>query len=263
MEKFFLYKVTGRKAVKEISLLFDALSIDFETIKNESSTEFFVDETDYKKAELELELFFKEKELHVEKESVKLLKINKFALYIPFLLLIAFHLFLVLSGKYSSVVYNWKSSASRITDGEWWVALTALSLHSGFKHVFSNVVSGIIFVGGVGRLIGLKITWVLVILAGFMGNIFNAYYYGSAHNSIGFSTAVFAASGILAALQFFDKYRMKKVKRWIPFAAALALLAMLGSSVKTDYMAHFFGFGAGVLLGIIKGFADSKLADRR
>jgi len=59
-------------------------------------------------------------------------------------------------------------------------------------------------------------------------------------------------------LQFFEKFREKKTYAWIPFGAALGLLAMLGSSENTDFMAHLFGFLSGIPLGIITGRIYSK-----
>ena len=64
---------------------------------------------------------------------------------------------------------------------------------------------------------------------------------------------------MLAGLQFFSRFREKKTYAWIPFAAALGLLAMLGSSEKTDIFAHLFGFVSGIPLGVFTGLAFSKI----
>ena len=96
------------------------------------------------------------------------------------------------------------------------------------------------------------------LFTGFAGNVMNAFFYGSAHNSIGASTSVFGVIGVLAGLQFFDSFREKKLGRWIPFGAALGLLAMLGSSEKSDVLAHLFGFAAGLPAGTIFGALFSK-----
>ncbi len=141
------------------------------------------------------------------------------------------------------------ASASRITDGQWWLTITALTLHSDLQHVGSNIVFGGIVVWALRRVIGAGRVWPLVLLSGALGNYFNALFYASAHNSIGASTAVFAAVGILAAVQAAERFRMPRTRIWIPFAAGLSLLAMLGTSEKTDVMAHFFGFLAGVGVG--------------
>ena len=64
--------------------------------------------------------------------------------------------------------------------------------------------------------------------------------------------------GVLAGLQFFDSFREKKLGRWIPLGAALGLLAMLGSSDKSDVMAHLFGLATGLPAGAVFGIIFSK-----
>jgi membrane associated rhomboid family serine protease len=141
------------------------------------------------------------------------------------------------------------ASASRITDGQRWLTITALTLHADLEHVGSNIVFGGIVLWALRRVIGAGRVWPLVLFAGALGNYMNAVFYASAHNSIGASTAVFAAVGILSAVQAAERFRMPRTRIWIPFAAGLSLLAMLGSSEKTDIMAHFFGFLAGIGVG--------------
>lgn len=142
------------------------------------------------------------------------------------------------------------ASASRILDGQWWLTITALTLHGDLEHIASNLFFGGIVVWALRRVIGPGRSWVLVLLAGALGNYMNAVFYGSAHNSIGASTAVFGAIGALSAVQAAERFRMPRTRIWIPFAAGLALLASLGTSEKTDFMAHFFGFIAGIGVGL-------------
>ena len=72
------------------------------------------------------------------------------------------------------------------------------------------------------------------------------------HRSVGASTAVFGAVGILAALSLV-RHRHYLQRRWLlPVAAALALLALLGTEGKnTDLGAHLFGFVSGIVLGLV------------
>ena len=142
------------------------------------------------------------------------------------------------------------ASASRITDGQWWLTITALTLHADLEHVGSNILFGGIVLWALRRVIGAGRAWPLVLLAGALGNYMNALFYASAHNSIGASTAVFGAVGVLSAVQAAERFRMPRTRIWIPFAAGLALLASLGSSEKTDIMAHLFGFIAGIAIGV-------------
>jgi hypothetical protein len=72
------------------------------------------------------------------------------------------------------------------------------------------------------------------------------------HSSVGSSTAVFAAVGILGAISMV-RYRHHLRRRWpLPVAAALSLLALLGTEGKqTDIGAHLFGFLFGFGLGLL------------
>jgi membrane associated rhomboid family serine protease len=144
------------------------------------------------------------------------------------------------------------AQAAKILDGEWWRLVTALTLHADWAHLSSNLAIGGIFVVFLCRELGSGLAWSLLLGAGALGNLVNAYLQPSSHSSVGASTAVFGAVGILAALSFV-RYRRNLRKRWmLPVAAALALLALLGTEGKnTDLGAHLFGFIYGGCLGLI------------
>ncbi|MGH8326718.1 MAG: rhomboid family intramembrane serine protease, partial [Steroidobacteraceae bacterium] len=72
------------------------------------------------------------------------------------------------------------------------------------------------------------------------------------HRSVGASTAVFTALGLMAAYTWRDRLQLPQrwVQRWGPLVAGVFLLGWLGTAGKdTDVMAHALGFGIGVLLG--------------
>jgi membrane associated rhomboid family serine protease len=146
------------------------------------------------------------------------------------------------------------SDASRVLAGEWWRTITALTLHADSNHVLSNVAIGTIVVTMVMRRTGVGLGAALVVLAGALGNAVNAWGYGSHHNSIGFSTAVFGAIGILGGLTYAGAVRDRGTRRgrpaWTAIAGALALLAMLGASERTDMLAHLFGTVTGIAVGL-------------
>lgn len=144
------------------------------------------------------------------------------------------------------------ASAARIRGGEWWRLVTALTLHSDVAHLLGNLCIGGIFVLLLCRELGSGLAWVLLLAAGSSGNALNAWLHAGQHNSVGASTAVFAAVGILAALSLV-RFHEQRRKRWlIPLAAALALLALLGTEGKqTDLGAHLFGFLSGIIFGLL------------
>jgi len=144
------------------------------------------------------------------------------------------------------------AQSARILSGEWWRTITSLTLHRDVTHLLGNLSIGGVFVFLLCRELGSGLAWTLILAAGSFGNLVNAWVQPASHNSVGASTAVFGAVGILAALSMV-RYRRHLQKRWgLPAAAALALLTLLGTEGKnTDLGAHFFGFVCGVLLGLL------------
>ncbi len=145
--------------------------------------------------------------------------------------------------------------AARIRDGEWWRLVTALTLHAGPVHLISNLTIGGTFILLLCRELGSGMAWSLLLVSGILGNLINVWVQLPSHSSLGASTAVFGAVGILTAISMVQ-YRQGLQRRWfVPVAGGLALLAILGTEGKnTDLGAHLFGFGAGVPCGLAGEF---------
>jgi len=143
------------------------------------------------------------------------------------------------------------ADAERILAGELWRTVTALTLHADLPHALGNALAGTFFLGAVCGALGRGVGLGLVLLAGMAGNLANAVVHGAGHVSLGASTAVFAAVGVLGGLGVVRRRRrgVGGGRAWLPFAAAFALLAWLGMSPETDLLAHALGFVAGVPLG--------------
>jgi membrane associated rhomboid family serine protease len=145
------------------------------------------------------------------------------------------------------------ADASRIVAGQWWRTITALTLHADPPHLLGNAVAVAGLLTAVCWELGPGVGLWLVLLAGVGGNALTAAAHGSGHVSVGASTAVFGAVGILAALRIVGSSRVTSRARrwWIVFAAGLALLALLGTAAHADLLAHLFGFLVGGGLGVI------------
>jgi membrane associated rhomboid family serine protease len=145
------------------------------------------------------------------------------------------------------------ADAARILAGEWWRAITALTLHADLSHVLSNAVIGGFFVAWVLRSRGPGLGLLLVVLSGVAGNLLNACLRSAGHVAVGASTSGFGAVGLLAGIGAVQRGsgRSWARGRWVPLAAGLGILAMFGSSAATDIWAHLFGFAAGVGLGAL------------
>lgn len=149
---------------------------------------------------------------------------------------------------------NGLAHSERIFDGEWWRTITALSLHADSAHLVGNIGFGAVFGLMVSQYIGSGAAWFSILVAGALGNALNAYLYQTLHLSIGASTMVFAALGILGvfALNGRHAYVQRGIRRWAPLLATLALLGFLGTSgERTDIMAHLSGYISGCVTGVL------------
>lgn len=153
------------------------------------------------------------------------------------------------------------ADAGRILSGELWRTVTALTLHADLAHVLSNAVAAGIFASALSGMVGAGVAFALLVLAGAGGNLVNAFFHAPAHVSVGASTAIFGAVGMLGALGMVRRRRAPARRRgaWIPIAAALALLAMLGTGGgRVDVFAHLFGFLLGGILGVLAAFVTPE-----
>jgi membrane associated rhomboid family serine protease len=154
------------------------------------------------------------------------------------------------------------ADASLIMAGEWWRCVTALTLHADLGHVLSNFFAGLYFMGAVCRNLGTGVGLALILASGIGGNALNAISHGRFHSSVGASTAVFGAIGLLAGLAIARRNRARVGWRriWLPLGAALGLLAMLGTTgARVDLWAHFYGLAVGAAIG---GWAGIQWPER-
>jgi len=169
------------------------------------------------------------------------------------LVLLAIHVFVTLGHDADLFPRLYGSSARHVVSGEWYRCATALLLHADSVHLAGNLVGMAIFATAVCSITGWGMGWLLILASGISGNLINAYVYGYGHNSIGASTAVFGALGLLSSYQFLKKIQApgSRFQILLPLGAGLALLAFTGSSSHTDIMAHLFGFLSGVVIGMV------------
>jgi rhomboid protease GluP len=153
------------------------------------------------------------------------------------------------------------SSRGLIGDHEWWRPFTALFLHGDFPHLAGNLLSGLFFGTLVARSIGPWRGWALILACGAIGNSLTAALtWPESFTSIGASTAVFGALGILSGLGFATLLRARLNLPWAkltaPLVAGIILLGWLGGGApggNTDVLGHVFGFGSGLGAGLLIG----------
>jgi rhomboid protease GluP len=147
------------------------------------------------------------------------------------------------------------AAASRIAAGEWWRAVTALTLHVDVLHVVSNAVAMAVSLTAVVHRLGPGLGLWLTLLAGAGANLLAALSAGSHRDAVGASTATFGAIGILAGLQLLPRSsaRSARARPWMVFVAAILLLAMLGAGQGSDVLGHALGLVCGMALGLAGG----------
>lgn len=156
----------------------------------------------------------------------------------------------------------------RVQAGEWWRALTALTLHVDIAHVVSNVGFGMWF-GYLGaRQLGPGSAWLLIVVAAGLANLFEGLFGPAEHRAVGASTAVFAAIGLLTAHTWREQYGFTErwAVRWGPIVAGVVMLGWFGAQGEdgqTDVVAHVLGFVLGAVTGVIVALPSVGRALRR
>jgi len=169
------------------------------------------------------------------------------------LVLLCIHLAVMTSSAPSDYIDTFGANARWILSGEWYRCATALVLHADDAHIAGNMVGAALFGGAVCAATGTGVGWLAILVCGICGNLINAWAHETGHLSIGASTAIFGAVGILCGLQ--ATAALVSGKSWKKVAMALgagiAFLAFLGASERSDLGAHLFGFLCGLPLGVI------------
>jgi rhomboid protease GluP len=160
--------------------------------------------------------------------------------------------------KDPSITDRYSSSSIALLKGaEWWRPFTALFLHGDGLHLAGNMALGSIFVIMVSKSIGSLKGMALTLLSGTLGNATTSFVtYPDPFVSLGASTAVFGALGILSGIGLVENFRHEARIPWLrvmaPILAGLVLLGWFGGAEpgsNTDVFGHVFGFSAGVLSG--------------
>jgi len=159
-----------------------------------------------------------------------------------------------------------RAQAGLLAGGQWWRALTALTLHVDTQHLMGNLFFGSVLGFLVAQGLGGGVAWLAIVTGGALGNVANALMQDSRHSAVGASTAVFAALGLLVALGLYQRRGSAggAVRRWSPLVAGILLLAWTGmGGERTDVLAHVTGLIAGLLVGAACGLVPFAVLEKR
>jgi rhomboid protease GluP len=236
-------------------LILSASGIACDSSRSKDGWEIRVEETDYETAREKVAQYLREnREEPAPPDPPPLGQHKTWSGVWAALLLAFFYWAETYHGVAETFVKQFGAASDRIMDGEVYRTVTALMLHSGAPHLVGNMAGIALFGTAVCGVTRPGVGWLLILMTGAFGNLANAWLQLPGHTSIGASTAVFGAIGLLSAFQFWDKYRRPgyHVKAWLPLAGGLALLGLLGTAGEhTDIMAHLFGLLSGCIIGSV------------
>ena len=240
---------------KEFDLVLQAVGLDSQVVNYDNRFYLLIDEDHADNAYRHLKLYIEEnaKKPEIIVRPLRPLSQGFFGAYL-------YGLTLLIIGALKSVNAGdlyWQSNglahSVKIMQGEWWRTITALGLHADAGHLAGNIGFGALFGILVAQYIGSGAAWFTILVAGALGNALNAYWYQTLHLSIGASTMVFAALGILGVFALSDRhaYAQRGFRRWAPLFATIALLGFIGTGgERTDVMAHLSGYICGCISGV-------------
>ena len=169
--------------------------------------------------------------------------------------LVALLVFLLQDRWPSITALGANSSRGLFADHQWWRPVSSLFLHADFHHLAGNLLAGAVFFTLTSKTFGHLAGWALVFASGITGNTVTAWlHYPAPFRSVGASTAVFGALGLLTAVGAVFAWRGNGGWRAVfaPLAGGLTLLGWLGmGGPDVDVTGHLCGFAAGCLMGLV------------
>ena len=145
------------------------------------------------------------------------------------------------------------SSEGVIGRGELWRTITAITLHGDLGHLAGNLFSIGLFTYLSARYLGNGLAWLLIIAISALSNLTNSVIHsGESYFSLGASTAVFAALGLLSGFPlglFLRSREPLQTRDWlVPLSGGCLLFAWMGGGeFPTDVAGHFWSFVYGTL----------------
>lgn len=169
--------------------------------------------------------------------------------------------FVVAQGWFATSLYEAGAMVPELLrGGQWWRALTALTLHWDGTHLLGNLAAGSLLGLTAAQVWGNARAWLLIGTAAVLANFAEGLLPLGDYTSAGASTAVFAALGLVAAHAWqVRNHGTRTLRDWVPLIAGVALLGMFGAGAQdpqgtvtdsTNVLSHALGFIMGVLVAL-------------
>jgi rhomboid protease GluP len=241
-------------------LVLSASRIVFRMSKDRHGFTIWVGEEAYRRAQESMQSYFNENREVASFQDKKGPLVSTGSVIsgmIASLVLLCFYAQIFQTGHEKEITDQYGASARAILYGDLYRSVTSLMIHADMTHLAGNMAGIFVFGTAICAVCGWGVGWLMILISGIIGNLINAYMHETGHISIGASTAIFGAIGILSGYQLIRSRRVYKrpIVAWAPLACGLALLGLLGSSPHADLAAHFFGFAAGIGMGVCYAWA--------
>jgi len=261
-----VFESRNRRACADRALVLESVQIPYQIVEDAASCALVVPAAFSPRAVDELRLYDEENPPRQPRKKFHFEHQNALPGVIGYILVISAIAWFAGEGLFAK---DWLSAGridgALIRAGEWWRTITALTLHSGLRHIAGNIVFGTFFGFFAGRLLGPGVAWLTIVLTGASGNVLNTLLLESTHRAIGASTAVFAALGLMAG--FVWRGKLMSQERWSyrvgPIVGGFALLMYTGTGdANTDIGAHLMGFLCGLAGGMLLTTVRHRLVNR-
>jgi rhomboid protease GluP len=147
------------------------------------------------------------------------------------------------------------NAASEVQKGEWWRLLTSMFLHSGFNHLFMNMI-GLLSIGvTVERIYGRRLFTLIYFGSGLIGSALSLNYGAQHVVSVGASGAIFGIAGAMMLGFYLHKDKLPKSlgNQTISGIAIFIIFNLLNGFTHQgiDNAAHVGGLVGGCLLAYL------------
>ena len=241
------------RAMSEFELVLTAIGIEFRTSRTLLGWQLFTHVVTAETAKRQLDLYTKENAV-VYRKSITIVTIdNGLKGVVGYLAVIWSVWFADVSGISTPGISMGVLHAGSVVAGEWWLTITALTLHADFGHIASNSLFGGVFGLIAGRYYGSGLAWLLILLSGAFGNYINSAVQDDAFRALGASTAAFAAAGLISGHSWRRTYIQGAGFRlnFLPIAGAIGIFIFAGiSGDNVDIVGHLMGLVVGIAVGM-------------
>lgn len=252
-DRLILLRGLSAEKADLILLILTSQHIDAWAQKKEIKYELVINAQDKQKAHAMVKAYYLENRLFGIRHAASNFTSSPFKSITVFLimgLLAAVYFFSISFDQKETMIHAYGASSLYILRGEDFRAITALFIHDDLGHLLGNLSGLLIFGSPLIHVTGFGTGPLMLLCTGATGNLMNALIFRTARLSIGASTSVMGAAGLLVAFQITRNGKISRSQLILPLIAGALLVGFLSQGERTDVSAHIFGFLSGLCQGL-------------